>query len=305
MTRVLVTGASGFVGAALVPALLRRGHVVRAAARQPSLIAPREGLEVAAHPDLENDIDWAPHLEGVDLVVHLAGIAHSIGVSDERFERVNRVATRRLAEAARTQGVGRFVYVSSIKAQTGSASEAVLTERDEPRPEDGYGRSKLAAERDVASAGIPFTVLRPVLVYGPGVKGNLKSLRRLADSPWPLPLGGLRNRRSLLAVENLVAAIELSFGADATLDQTFVVADPSPVTVGDIVSALRDGFGRPRRLVDLPQSFIEMPLRAAGRAAIWQRIGGSLVVDPAKLLAAGWVPQVETRAGLAALSRPS
>ena len=128
---------------------------------------------------------------GIDAVVHLAGIAHAgPGVAEERYDRVNHRATAALAVAAHDAGVSRFVFVSSIRAQTGPAAERVVSERDTPRPTDAYGRSKLAAERAVAASGVPFTILRPVLVYGPGVKGNLRALMRLAALPIPLPFGG-------------------------------------------------------------------------------------------------------------------
>src|SRR6202034_3587872 len=149
--------------------------------------------------------DWSPYLEGITQVVHLAGIAHTGGVDVERYERVNRDATAELSAAAARSGVRHFVFVSSIRAQSGPSADHALTENDEPGPTDAYGRSKLAAEAAVRSAGVPFTILRPALFYGPGVKGNFATLLRAALSPWPLPVKDFVNRRSLLSVDNFIS----------------------------------------------------------------------------------------------------
>jgi UDP-glucose 4-epimerase len=299
--RVLVTGASGFVGRALVSALATQGVRVRAAMRQPADIFPRE-VEVVAVSDLARAIEWPPLLKDIDAVVHLAGIAHAgPQIAEQLYDRVNRAATAALALAAARAGISRLVFISSIRAQAGPASPHVLTETDVPQPADAYGRSKLAAEAAIIAAGVPFTILRPALIYGAGVKGNLASLMRVAQSPWPLPFGMMRNLRSLLARENLIAAIRLALSVPAMANETYLVADPAPLTPGEIVAAMRGGFGRRARLLPIPAMLMSWPLRAIGLNDLWDRLGGASVVDPAKLLAAGWRPPVETRTGLAAM----
>jgi nucleoside-diphosphate-sugar epimerase len=299
--RVLVTGASGFIGRALVNDLAGQGHWVRAAMRQPADIFPRQ-VEVVAVSDLARPLEWRPLLRDIDAVVHLAGVAHAgSGVAEEVYDRVNRAATSGLATAAVRTGIKRLIFVSSIRAQAGPASPHVLTEVDPPRPTDAYGRSKLAAEMAIRAANVPFTILRPALIYGAGVRGNLASLLQLTQSPWPLPLGGLTNRRSLLARENLLSAIHLVLGEPAAAAQTYVVADPAPLTMAQIVGALRAGQGRRPGLIPVPAALLAGPLKASGRSHIWERLGRDLVVDPSKLLAAGWLPRTETRAGLIAM----
>ena len=301
--RILVTGASGFVGRALVEDLAAQGHRVRAAMRQPADIFSRT-VEVVAVSDLARTLEWRPLLSDINAVVHLAGIAHiTSGIAEDLYDRVNRAATAALAAAAARDRIERLVFVSSIRAQAGPACDHPLTETDAPHPVDAYGRSKLAAEEAIRGASLPFTILRPALIYGPGVKGNLADLVQLARSPWPLPFGALRNRRSLLARSNLVAAIHLALVAPAMLNETYVVADLEPLTMAGIVAALREGLGCGPRLIPVPPSLLALALEATGRAHLWDRIGGNCIVDPAKLLAAGWRPLTDTRAGLAATAQ--
>jgi UDP-glucose 4-epimerase len=195
--------------------------------------------------------------------------------------------------------------MSSIRAQTGPVAAQVLTESSLAHPTDSYGRSKLAAEDAIRGSGVSFTILRPVLIYGEGVKGNLESLMELSRSRWPLPFGLFRNRRSLLSRQNLIAAIKFSLESPSMSGETYIVADPAPVTLSEIVAALRRGLGRRPALLPVPQSLFGIALKAAGRTEIWDRLGGKLVVDPSKLLAAGWKPTIETVTGLAAMAQSS
>ncbi len=301
--RVLVTGASGFIGRALVANLTAAGHPVRAAMRHPADIFPRE-VEVVAVSDLTRPVEWRALLKGIETVVHLAGIAHAgPEFAEQAYDRVNRLATAELSAAAQRAGVRRLVFVSSIRAQTGPVAAHVLSEADAPHPTDAYGRSKLAAEDAVRASNVPFTILRPVLIYGTGVKGNLARLMRLAQSPWPLPFKWFTNRRSILARQNLIDAIHFTLETSATAGETYVVADPEPLTLADIITALRAGEGRAPGLLPIPPKSFAVALRAIGRPETWNRLGGELVVNPEKLVRAGWRPSVETRKGLAAMTQ--
>jgi UDP-glucose 4-epimerase len=142
-----------------------------------------------------------------------------------------------------------------------------------------------------------------VLIYGPGVKGNFARLMELARKPWPLPLGLCHNRRSLLARRNLIDAVHFAVASSAAKGETYVVADPAPLTLAEIVRALRAGEGRGAGLLPVPPGLIALAAGALGRAEEWQRLGGALVADPAKLIQAGWKPTIETRGGLGALVR--
>ena len=301
MTRVLVTGASGFVGAPLSRALAQSGHVVWAAARDPQAIPPQTNVNPIALSDLANPGPWNSLLAGMDAVIHLAGIAH-VGddIPDATYDQINRAATENIARAATANGVKHFIFLSSIRAQTGPTADKPLNESDPPKPTDAYGRSKLAAEQAVRKSGVPFTILRPVVIYGPGVKANLRSLIKLADTSLPLPFGRFRNLRSLLAIDNLVTAIGFLLESGAR-NATYVVADPAPVTFAEIILTLRTALGRPPRLLNVPPWLLAGPLRLAGRSALAERIGGTLVADAHKLRMAGWRPIVDTKRGLAAM----
>ena len=303
MSRILVTGASGFIGRVAVAALAAAGHAVRAATRRSPVLpfAPPQ-VEVVAHGDLEAPVDWTPLLAGIDAVIHLAGIAHVEGIATARYYHVNHLATVALAHAALTAGVGRLIFVSSIRAQTGPASDVVLTEAIEPRPTDAYGRSKLAAEVALFASGIPVTILRPVPVYGAGMKGNLRTLMRLAALPIPLPFGAFANRRSLVSLHNLVAAIAHAL-REPDRSETYVVADPHPVSLAEIVTALRRGMGRSPGLIAMPPGPIRFGLTALGRRQDWERLNATLIADPSKLVAAGWRPDPDTIGALAATAR--
>jgi nucleoside-diphosphate-sugar epimerase len=297
----LVTGAAGFVGRAALTALAQRGFVLRAAQRSPPRSPLPAGIEVVELPDLASEFDWKPLLTGVDRVIHLAAIADSGAADTALHDRVNRWATERLARAAAESGISRFVFISSIRAQTGPSADHALTERDAPEATDGYGRSKLAAEAAVRAAGVPFSILRPVPLYGPGVKGNFGLLLRAAQSRWPLPVKDFVNRRSLLGVDNLVSAVEFVLSAAVALNETYIVADPgTPPRLAEVMAILRQALGRRPMIFALSRPTVEMPMRFL-RPDLWERLSGNLRADPAKLLAAGWQPLHDTRDGLIAL----
>ena len=284
---VLVTGSDGFLGRHLVPYLAARGHRVIAASRK---VAAIEGPNIAFAriPDLSKPFDWQPLLQDCDAVVHLAGIAHTFA-EENLYDEVNHQATERLAQDAFRRGA-HLVFVSSIAAQSGSFSERELTEEDTPRPNNAYGRSKLAAEIAIRATGVSFTILRPVVVYGEGEKGNFAFVHKISRLPIPLPLGRLGAKRSILSVQNFCSAVELALTNPGARGEILIVSDTTPLSVSELVARYRATLGRPPGLIPFPEIGIELFLKAVGAGAIWQRISRPLVARPAKLLALGWKP---------------
>jgi UDP-glucose 4-epimerase len=299
---IALTGATGFIGQYLLKELPKRGYRIRVLLRRPSDVP--EGATSAVIGDIAQPYNMAAALRDVDAVIHSAGLAHAMsGRPEDDYRAINTEATIKLAQAAERAGVKRFVFLSSIRAQSGPVAEGVLTEERASAPTDAYGRSKLEAEEGLAHLGLDWAALRPVLVYGPGVKGNMAALLKLAQSPWPLPLGGLKAKRSLLSLDNLTAAMDAVLKAQGTLKRPFIVADPEPVTVPEIIAALRAGLGRGPGLIPVPALALRGAALLAGKAEAYERLAGSLVASPAALKGLGWQPVSSTPDGLARLAR--
>jgi nucleoside-diphosphate-sugar epimerase len=297
-----LTGATGFIGQHLLRELPKRGLRLRVLLRRPAPL-PMECAS-AVIGDLARPRNMSAALEGVDAVIHSAGFTHGMsGIPEDDYRLLNTEATINLARAARRAGAKRFVFLSSIRAQCGPTAETVLTEADDPKPTDAYGRSKLAAERGLAELDLDWVSLRAALVYGPGVKGNMAQLMRLARSPFPLPLRSIGARRSLLALENLSAAIETVLQAPGPLRRAFIAADGEALTVAEMIAAMRDGLGRRPNVFPLPPELLKLLFRSMGNEEVYQRLSGSLVVNPSALIGLGWKPPLTTTAGLRALMR--
>src|SRR5262249_25186261 len=295
-----LTGATGFIGQYLLRDLPKRGHRLRVLLRHPSSVPMPCASAVIG--DLARPRNMSAALEGVDAVIHSAGFTHGMsGIPEDDYRLLNTEATIGLARAARRAGAKRFVFLSSIRAQCGPTAETVLTEADDPKPTDAYGRSKLAAERGLSELDLDWVSLRAALVYGPGVKGNIAQLMRLARSRFPLPVASFRGRRSLLALENLSAAVEAVLKAPGILRRPFIVADAEALTVAEMIAAMRDGLGRRRKVFPMPPALLEFLLRSIGRGESYRRMSGSLLADPSALIGLGWAPRLTTSDGLSRL----
>lgn len=249
MARIMITGASGFVGAALLQALASSDMDVRGAYRRAPPAAT--GCECVIVDDLGPGTDWSAALLEVNAIVHLAGPAHARH-GETHLRRVIVGGAAALARQAEAGGVSRFVFVSSIKAAAASTSRAVF-ERDPPKPEDAYGRAKLDAERALFEhPALRPVVLRPPLVFAPNAKANFSHLLRLADSAAPLPLGGLQNKRSLISLPSLIEAILTVLRTPEGPSGIFHVADEPSLSPPELIAALRRGMGRPARLFTAP-----------------------------------------------------
>lgn len=311
MIRVLVTGATGFVGRALCVALAAEGYLVRAALREAAHASLQElGVaELVRVGEIGPDTDWTNGLEGVDAVVHLAARVHVMReiAADPlaEFRRVNVEGTRGLARAAAEAGVRRLVFTSTIKVHGESSGEWGFSESDPPQPADPYAVSKWEAEQalhEIAGrTGLEAVILRPPLVYGPGVKGNFLRLMDWIARGVPLPFANIRNSRSLLYLDNLVAAIEACLRQPPAAGETFLLKDDGDPSTPELIRGLARAMGGDVRLLPFPVPLLALLGAAAGQSAAVARLTGSLVADDAKIRRVlGWRPPVSLERGLAA-----
>lgn len=314
--RILVTGAQGFVGRHLCRELIRKGFVVRALVRKrnPQLLPKMDStgqsrFGIIETGDLLEFADWPAVLRDVQAVVHLVARTHTtneFGLDAlEQYRAINVDVTRRLAEAATSEGVQHFVYMSSVKAIANESSEP-LCEHAPCLPADSYGVSKLEAEQTLkqtlADASTSYTILRPPMVYGVGVKGNFLRLMRLIRRGIPMP--NIDNQRSIVHLENLVSAVVRSLNSPAAKNEVFHVTDGEPISTTELVNAMGAGFGTKARLVPVPQLVLSQLGRVVGRHEEVQRLTGSLTMSTDKIeTVLDWQPTFGTVEGVARTCR--
>jgi UDP-glucose 4-epimerase len=304
---VVVAGASGFVGKALCRQLLERGNAVVGLVRRPGTL-PSGVQEWLLNADAFQGVGekWPTPLQ-CDTVVQLAARVHMMddACSDPlaAYRQVNVEGTMRLAQAAHRVGARRFVFISSVKAVGERSYGRPISERDQPVPPDAYGVSKLEAERALLAfgreTGMEIVVVRPPLVYGPGVRANFLSLMRAIDKGIPLPIGAITAQRSIVYVENLADAIVHCVNAPTAAGQIFNVADERDVAVSELASMLAEQLNAPRRLLPVPPALLHLAGRLAGRTAVVDRLAGELRLDCSLIREAlGWLPPYTTEQGL-------
>ena len=299
---VLITGASGFVGAAVAARLVQLGCPnTRAAVRRAYTQLPL-GVEGCVVPTLAADTDWTSALAGIDSVVHAAARVHVMRESAtdplDAFRRVNVEGTLNLARQAAQAGVRRFVFISSIKVNGESTQPGKPFKADDtPAPADPYGVSKHEAEQGLRKlareTGMEVVIIRPPLIYGAGVKANFLSMLRWLNKGIPLPLGAVRNQRSLVAIGNLVDLVITCIDHPAAANQTFLVSDGQDLSTTEILRRLGNALGTKAWLLPLPKWLLVMAASALRKQSVAQRICGSLQVDISKnreLL--GWTPPI-------------
>ncbi len=302
---VLVTGGSGFVGSALIKRLLSEHREVLAVGRS-EVDLPVETIKVSSFSELGA---LGHELGSVDVVVHCAARAHVMKDDTQdslaEYRKVNVDGTLNLARRASEAGVKRFVFVSSIKVNgEHTLPGSPFTENVAPAPEDPYGISKYEAEQKLqalsAENGMELVIVRPPLVYGPGVKGNFASMIRLMEKGLPLPLGAVGNKRSLVALDNLVDLIVTCVDNPAAANQTFLAGDGQDLSTTELLKGVANAMGRSARLLPVPAGLLMLGASMLGKRAMAQRLLGSLQVDISKAREVlGWQPPVSVEEGLA------
>ena len=296
--RVLVTGATGFVGRTLCTLLAERGHTVRAALRVHRPM-PEHIPECTIVGDIGANTSWDVALDGVDAVVHLAARAHILNDASENeslYVQANTYGTESLATAAARTRVRRFIFLSSVKVNGENSGDCAYTAFDEPHPEDAYGVSKCRAEKSLngiaMQTGLQVAIVRSPLVYGPGVRANFLRLLRWVDAGWPLPLGAIRNRRSLVSVWNLCDLLGNLLDNPASVG-TWMVSDGEDLSTPELIREMARSMGRRVRLIPVPVGVLQASGSFLGKQAEIARLCGSLAVDIAPTRATlGWDPRI-------------
>ena len=299
--KVLVSGANGFVGRVLSGHLDSHHYAVVPAVRSASGLL---GEVVVA--DIDCTTDWRSALEGCDAVVHLAARVHVMDEAEQDpltiYRATNAEATLHLARQTANTGVKRFVFISTIKVN-GEGRDTPYHVIDAAAPQDAYAISKWEAEQGLRQieleTGLEVVILRPPLVYGPGVKANFLRLMELIQQGWPLPLGAIKNRRSLLYLGNFVDAIRVCIEHPAAAGQTFLVDDGQTISTPELIRAMAKAMDRPARLLPVPVSLLRMAGLIMGRSAAVSRLTGSLYLDSQAIQSQlKWLPPYSMQAGL-------
>ncbi len=306
MPEILVTGANGFVGDALCVEAIKRSFMIRGVIRT-SCDLPT-GVETVVVEGIDGNTDWREALTGCEVVIHLAARVHVMrdDANDPlaEFRRVNTAGTEHLARCAAASGVKRLVYVSSIKVNGEETRDGqIYSEKDTPTPQDPYGVSKWEAEqalqRVAQETGLQVVIIRPPLVYGPSVKANFARMIKILKKGYPLPLGVIHNKRSLVALDNLVDLIVTCIDHPSASNQTFLAGDGEDLSTTELLQRMAKAMGRPVRLIPVPAKLLELGAALIGKRDVAQRLCGSLRVDISKAREVlGWTPPISVDEGL-------
>lgn len=305
--KVLVTGASGFVGTTLIPKLLNAGYSVAALTRK-ELLGRDSKIETFLIDDLDDEVDLSYPLKNIDVVVHLAARVHMMTESHRdplaEYRRINVESTLNLARQAATLGVKRFVFVSSIKVN-GDLTEKDISFRadDIPNPQDPYGVSKLEAEIGLMQlakkTGMEVVIVRPPLVYGPGVKANFLSMIKILYKGIPLPLGNVSNKRSLVFIDNLVDLLVRVIDHPKASGQVFLVSDDHDISTTVLLKSMSFALGKKSLLIPVPVFLLKTIFCLIGKSSLSQRLLGSLRLDISKTKEIlDWTPPVSFEEGI-------
>lgn len=282
---ILVTGTNGFVGKNLTELLHQTGRKTVSVKRY-AAGSPDSGRKEIIIQHISANTDWTQALSNIDIIIHLAAVAHESRIRQKYFHEVNTLGTLNLARQAAKAGVSRFIFISSIGVNGNRTLGKPFTIKDTPNPAESYAISKNEAEiglRQVATeTSMEVVVIRPPLVYGANAPGNFGRLIHTVARGIPLPLGAIHNQRSLVALPNLIDLITTCIDHPAAANQTFLVSDDEDLSTTELLQRLSKALGKPSRLLPVPQTLLETSLKLIGKGDIAQRLCGNLQIDISK-----------------------
>lgn len=306
--KVLVTGATGFIGGFVVRQLHEARIEVRIASRHPEQLGAKGDAARLPEPDAPAE-DFLTLMKDITHVVHCAALNNDqTGATDADFRAANVALTERLAHAAAIRTSGRFIYLSSIRAVIGADFSGTIDERTVPAPQCAYGRSKregeiMALEAYASSGRADAAALRLPPVYGSGMKGSLATLMRLADTALPLPAAAFSGARSLISREAVAGAVLHLLTSPAPLRPAYFASDLPAIPITTVIEALRRGFGRPLRLLPIPAALMRRAASVLGKGKAWNRMTAKQICDPSLLMSDGWAPEIDTTGRLTEMAR--
>lgn len=302
--KILITGCNGFIGKSLTERCLANGCTVLGVIRDPSRKVGLKDIPLKYVGEIGPSTDWKDTLRGVDAVVHLAGISETAGktIKKQYFYQVNTAGTEHLARCAAKAGVRRFVFISTIKIH-GEVSDVALRETDSPNPFSSYAASKLKAETAVREislkTGMEYVILRPAVVYGPGVRGSFLKLMTWIAKGIPLPFGAIKNRRSFLFIGNLIEGIMNSLTHPRAACKTFLVADPDPLSTPELIRRVSNSLAIRQRLYYFPVFMLKILFVICNRKKEFMSLAGSLWADTSSIQKEiGWRPTASIKTGI-------
>lgn len=297
--KILVTGATGFVGSHLVKQLEEKNHTVVGTSRRVSVSDSAPNLVHIG--DISGETDWSNVLEGCEVIVHTAGRAHILDDRAENklaeFRHVNRDATLKLAHDAQRAGVKHFIFISSIGVNGNETCGIPFTELSEPKPTSDYAISKLEAEQQLkaefANSEMAITVIRPALICGENAPGNIRRLLKIVASGLPLPFKGVKNKRGMVSLDNVVSFIITCIECPRSRNELFLLADKNPPSTEEIIRAFSKGMRKPARIIYFPSSVLSVFLKFVGKKGLYDQLYGSLEIDASKSMKLlNWQPPV-------------
>ncbi|MFL2780608.1 MAG: NAD-dependent epimerase/dehydratase family protein [Rhodospirillales bacterium] len=307
MSKILITGATGFIATPLIRALREQGHILSGTTRKTGVFSGTNGIPLHKVPEISENTDWSNIISGAEVVIHLAARVHIMKDQSrnpiEAFRRVNTLGTKSLALQAANAGIKRFIFLSTVKVAGETSPIDGFKESGPISPNDPYSISKYEAEQELLkiaqSSSMEVVIIRPPLVYGPNVKGNFLSLLKLAKKNYPLPLNSINNKRSLIFVDNLTDAITKAVDHPKAANKIFFLSDEENLSTTELINKISRAFGTKARIFNIPQKYLILLGKITGNTAIIKRLTQTLTVDSTRIKSdLNWSPPFQSDVGI-------